>query len=248
MRALKTFAAAMAATVMMGAAVSVPVASASGGSATMDFAAMQFPSGGAITSGTSGSVPVTPGSTVTLTTPATLPDAADSLDQFQFMFWDVDGTVSTTASTSFTAPVAGTTFDAYAWYRLTGPGTCTGSCPPTLTTWAFSAPENEVLSGTPIQSATSGWTAGSQDVLTADAPSVTALRNFAPPGTPLKEQLLYPPFIQWVSFFGTGVTRSGVDGITLNVPANESPWAIAVYGAGSSSVLPCQHGSSPTCT
>jgi len=248
MRAVKMFMAAVAATMAMGATVSVQVASASGGSATMDLAAMQFPSGGPISGATSGSIPVTPGSTVNLTTPATLPDSANPQDQFQFMFWDVDGTVTPTESTSFAAPAAGTTFDAYAWYRLTGPGPCTGSCPPELTTWAFSAPENEILSGTPIESATSGWTAGSQYVLTADAPSVTALRNFAPPGTPLKDQLLYPPFIKWLSFFGTGVTTSGVDGITLNVPANESPWAIAFYGAGSISVLPCQHGSSPTCT
>jgi hypothetical protein len=248
MRAVKMFMAAVTATMLMGAAVSVPVASASGGSATMDLAAMQFPSGGVISAGTSGTVPVTPGSTVDLTTPATLPDSADAQDQYQFMFWDVDGTISTTATTSFTAPTAGTTFDAYAWYRLTGPSTCTGSCPPELATWAFSAPENELLSGTPIQSATSGWTAGSQYVLTADAPSVTALSHFAPPGTPLKEQLLYPPFIKWQSFFGTGVTTSGVGGITLNVPANQSPWAIAFYGAGSNPILPCQHGSSPTCT
>jgi hypothetical protein len=242
------FMAAVAATMAMGAAVSVPVASASGGSATMDLAAMQFPSGGPISGATSGSIPVTPGSTVNLTTPATLPDSADSQDQYQFLFWDVDGTLETTESTSFTAPGAGTTFDAYAWYRLTGPSTCSGSCPPALATWAFSAPENEVLSGTPIQSATSGWTPGSQDVLTADAPSVTALQHFAPSYISLKQQLLYPPFIKWLTFFGSGLTTSGVDGITLNVPANESPWAIAVYGAGSSSILPCQYGSSPTCT
>jgi len=247
MKAVKMVTAAVAA-MLMSVAVSVPVAAASGGSATMDLAAMQFPNGGIISAGTSGSIPVTPGSDVNLTTPATLPDSSDALDEYQFLFWDIDGTVSTTESTSFTAPAAATTFDAYAWYRLIGPSTCIGSCPPALSTWAFSAPENEVLPGTPIQSATSGWTAGSTTVLTADAPSVTALAHFAPPGTSLKQQLLYPPFIKWLSFFGTGVTTSGTDGITLNVPANESPYGIAVYGAGSSPILPCQHGSSPTCT
>lgn len=248
MRAVKTVVAALAATMLMGAAVSVPVASASGGSATMDLADVAFPGGGVIAGGASGTIPVTPGSTVTLSANPTLPDLANSKDMYVFMFWDVNGAIKTTESTSFPAPAAGTTFDAYAWYELTGPDGCCGV--PTLSTWAFSAPQNKVLSGTPIQSATSGWTPGSQTVLTADGPSVTAFRNFYPTGTPVKEQLLYPPFLEWLSFGGSGVTTSGTNGITLNVPANESPYGIAFYGAGSSIISPCPPPTptNPTCT
>jgi hypothetical protein len=248
MRAVKMITAALAATTLMSVAVGVPVASASGGSATMELASVQFPGGAAVPGTTSGTVKETPGTTVKLSVPDIVTDTANPSDEYEFMFWDVNGTITTAANTSFTAPAAGTTFDAYAWYVLTGPGTCTGSCPAALSTWAFSAPQNVVISGTPIASATSGWTSGSTTVLTADAPSVTAKQHFAPPGTSLKEQLLYPPFIKWLSFFGTDVTTSGTDGITLNVPANESPYAIAFYGAGTGITICPPPSSSPTCT
>src|SRR5579875_3047651 len=99
MRAAKTVMAALAATMLMGAAVFVPVASASGGSATMDLADVAFPGGGVIPGGASGSVPTTPGSTVNLGANPTLPDASSPLDKYVFMFWDVDGSIKPTANT-----------------------------------------------------------------------------------------------------------------------------------------------------
>ena len=99
-----------------GAALSmfVPsVAQASPSPATLTLSSYEFPSRTALPGGLSGTVPLTGGSSVTLTAPEYQYEPATTTapaSYWEFMFWDVDATSVTTETATFTAPATGGAF------------------------------------------------------------------------------------------------------------------------------------------
>jgi hypothetical protein len=197
-------------------------------SATVTLGSDLFPTGTAIADGVSGTIPVSPGSSVTLTAPQYLyqpPTATDpSAAGYDFMFWDVNSTLITTAEANFTVPAAGGDLGATAWYApmCVEPSSCGGGAS-YVTTWAFSLTADEVLPGTPIQSVAPGsaWTSPSTTVSTATAVNINAL-PYLGAHTKYSGSTV---FSSWLEFGGTGT----VSGLVMQVPQGESPYGVAFY-------------------
>jgi hypothetical protein len=83
---------------------------------------------------------------------------------YAFLFWDVNAQLHTTPTVKF-QPVCGEANSAIAVYWPTGGG-CAGCPPPTVdSVVAYSLNDAKIITGvTPIASASSGWTAGSNSV------------------------------------------------------------------------------------
>jgi hypothetical protein len=200
--------------------------------ATITLSSDLFPGGAAVPGGMSGTIPVPAGSSVTLTAPQYLyqpptpPATVGSV--YEFMFWDVNATLITTEEASFTAPSTGGAFNATAWYLpICLVSSSCGGGSPQVTTWAFSLTNYDVLPGTPISSVTPvttppAWTSPSTTVSTATAVQIAAFAFLG-----IHNKYSATTFSSWFLFGGTGsVTISGLD---LQVPADESPYAIAFY-------------------
>jgi len=152
---------------------------------------------------------LTTGKKETLTAPKSIPGANQTA--FAFLFWDINGRLYSRRKATFIAP-SDPSFEASAWYLLTGPGCCG---PSNITTYGFSVLTDKKLPGTPVASTSpsSAWTSPSHTVFTKTAVTVTA-------GNPL--ELLY-----WRALPKTAT----VDGTKLSVAAGVSTVAIAFYGA-----------------
>lgn len=219
----------LAAVVLVGASLFMfmPAAAQAGPSpATVFLGSKLFPTGAAVTDGVSGTIPVTRGSSFTLTAPQYLYNSATAPalpTVYQFMFWDVNATLIKTEKAKFTAPAAGGVI-ATAWYLPICVTPSCGSGPTAVTTWSFSLTTYKVLSGTPIDAVApaSAWTSPSTSVSTATSVEIAASLFFGPYTASSGKA-----FVSWFVFGGAStVTISGPD---LTVPAGESPYAIAFY-------------------
>ncbi|MGO9180544.1 MAG: hypothetical protein ACLQHS_14975 [Candidatus Limnocylindrales bacterium] len=220
----------LAVVVLVGASLFMfmPAAAQAGTSpATVFLGSKVFPSGAAVPGGLSGTIPVSRGSSVTLTTPqylyqpATPPATTGTVDEF--MFWDVNATLIKTVKARFTAPAAGGVI-ATAWYLPICVTSSCGTGATAVTTFAFSLSSYRVLSGTPIDAVTpaSAWTSPSTAVSTATAVEIAASLDFGPSTASSGKA-----FVSWfVPGAPSGVTISGPD---LMVSAGLSPYAIAFY-------------------
>ncbi len=196
-------------------------------SAVVALGSKLFPTGTPVPGGVSGVILALRGSSVTLKAPqylyqpATPP--ATSPTVYEFMFWDVHTTLIATERAKFTVPSSGPVL-ATAWYL---PVCVTSSCgggSSAVTTWAFSLTNYKVLPDTPVGlvTPTSAWTTPSTSVSTATAVDITA-QSYLGTETSTSGTV----FSSWFVFGGAKtVTISGLD---LNVPAGESPYAIAFY-------------------
>ena len=113
---------------------------------TIDF--LQFPSGSPVPGLPSFTIPFAPGPGHGNAVAAASVPGAITGTSWAFEFWDVNGTLITTAD----APLPGpdTDYTASAWYVLQGPG---GTPVPQVATSVFSLDQNKVLAGeTPIGS------------------------------------------------------------------------------------------------
>jgi hypothetical protein len=217
------------------------VAGASPASATMTISSNVFPSGATVAGGLSGTVPVTAGSSVTLTAPQYLyqpsvpPGTLGTV--YEFMFWDINSALVNKATAEFRAPSSGSSFSAGAWYLpvCVVSSSCGSGGPTSVTTWAFSLTNDEVLPGTPIGSVSpaSAWTPPSTSVSTATVVNVDAVQFLG-----AHSKLSGTDFRSWFVFGGGGST---VSGLQVQVPAGESPYAIAFYNEYSPHLppIPC---------
>jgi hypothetical protein len=226
----------------------VPAAAqASPASAIMTISSDAFPSGASLPGGLSGTVAVTGASSVALTAPEYLYQPSNPPGTlgtvYEFMFWDVNSTLVNTQSADFTAPGGGSSFTASAWYLpvCVVSSSCSGGGPSSVTTWAFSLTENKVLPGTPISSVSpsSAWVPPSTSVSTASAVTIDALAFLG-----AHTKFFGTPFRSWFVFGGGG---SKVSGNSLQVPAGESPYAIAFYSQYSSHIPPIPCPGYPHC-
>ena len=200
-----------------------------------------FPSGAAVAGGLSGTVPVAGGSSVTLTAPEYVYQPSvptGSLGTvYEFMFWDINSSLVNTATADFTAPRSGTSFSAGAWYLpvCVVSSSCESGGPTSVTTWAFSLTNDKILPGTPISSVSpsSAWTSPSTSVSTATAVQIDGLQFLG-----LHNKFSGTEFRSWFVFGGGG---SMVNGLQVQVPAGESPYAIAFYSEYSPHLppIPC---------
>jgi hypothetical protein len=214
------------------------VAQASPAPAKITISSDIFPTGATVPGGLSGTVPVTGGSSVTLTAPdyvyqpSNPPGTLGTV--YEFMFWDVNSTLVNTGTATFTAPAAGTAFTAGAWYLpvCVVSSSCGGGGPSSVTTWAFSLNNDKVLPNTPISSVSpsSAWTSPSTSVSTATAVQIDALQLLG-----AHSKFFGTEFRSWFVFGGEGSTVSGLE---LQVPAGESPYAIAFYNQYNSHLPP----------
>jgi hypothetical protein len=209
--------------------------------ATMTISSNVFPTGASVAGGLSGTVPVAGGSSVTLAAPEYVyqpsvpPGSMGTV--YEFMFWDINSSLVNTATADFKAPSSGTTFSAGAWYLpvCVVSSSCGSGGPTSVTTWAFSLTNDKILPGTPISSVSpsSAWTSPSTSVSTATAVNIGALPFLGP-----HSKFGATEFRSWFVFGGGGAT---VSGLQVQVPAGESPYAIAFYNEYASHVppIPC---------
>jgi len=143
------------------------------------------------------------------------------IDTYDFIFWNVDATPTPPQLTgatpdpkqmiTFPAPNDDSTFDATAWYILTGPGGGSGGV-----VYAFSQNQDKELSNSPIgtiipasaQTGPNTFSTTTNVVVTAPAVIVG-----------------YGRFSQWLPIF-----EKPVNDPVLTVPANGAIVAIAFYG------------------
>ena len=223
------------------------VAQASPAAATMTISSDEFPSGASLPGGLSGTLAVTGGSSVALTAPEYLYQLSNPPGTlgtvYEFMFWDVNSTLVNTASADFTAPAGGSSFTASAWYLpvCVVSSSCSSGGPTSVTTWAFSLTDDKVLPGTPISSVSpsSAWVPPSTSVSTANAVKIAAL-----PFLGAHTKFFGTPFRSWFVFGGGGST---VSGNSVQVPAGESPDAIAFYSQYSFHIPPIPCPGYPHC-
>ncbi len=151
---------------------------------------------------------------------------ADDFPDYEFLFWDNQGTIVWTKTTDI-CPESGDT-TATAWYVPTGGGP--GGCPDTgcyITTFAFSIDHDEILAKrTPIAMVSPDspliWTTGSSTVNTADGPeSVSAFSALAFPRRSAE------PFRYWQQL---GTSTETTPGIVYNASQNSTAWVVAFYG------------------
>jgi hypothetical protein len=215
------------------------VAQASPSPATLTLSSYEFPTRTALPGGLSGTVPLTGGSSVTLTAPEYQYEPATTTapaSYWEFMFWDVDATSITTETATFTAPATGGAFEGTAWYAqicVAPANPVPGSSPPCsggptyVSTWAFSLTNYKVLPGTPISTVTPvtsppAWTSPSTTVSTATTVNIAAL-----PFLNVHNKYMSTSFSSWF-VFGSPATVA-VSGLELRVDEGVSPYAVAFY-------------------
>jgi hypothetical protein len=132
---------------------------------------------------------------------------------YAFLFWDVNAQLHTNPTVKF-QPVCGAANSAVAVYWPTGG--CAGCPPPTTdSVFAYSLNDAKIIPGvTPIASATSGWTAGSNSVT---PPSTIEAEAELPP---------YGKFKAW-AVLGGGAPYSMSSSLTLT---GAGAVAMAFYG------------------
>ena len=183
-------------------------------------------------------------------------------DEYDFLFWNLDGTIRwypPTISLCASAKATKTTFIT-AWYLLHGGGK--GPCPPAgcvATIYGFSIDHNVPLAnGTPIQSVapntppTPAWVAGSTSVNTTGNETITA-----------KSQLAFPPygaeqFRYWMQLGLPPTAPATPAGPTFEAMVGTAPFVVAFYGpdpcqaqkealANANCInLDCEHGPCPS--
>ncbi len=223
------------------------MAQASPEPAPMTISSNLFPTGATLPGGLSGTVAVTGGTSVALSAPQyvyQLSNPPGTLGTvYEFMFWDVNSTLIDTATADFAAPRNSTSFSAAAWYLpvCVVSSSCSGTGPSSVTTWAFSLTDDKLLPGTPISSVSppSAWTSPATSVSTATAVKIDALPFLGAHG-----KLFGTEFRSWFAFGGGGSTTSGGE---LQVPAGESPYAIAFYSQYSFHLPPVPCPGYPHC-
>jgi len=156
---------------------------------------------------------------------------AKSFTDYEFLFWDNNGSISFTPTVTICAGSSNTIANAY--YVETG---CSGpcNCPVAgcyVTTFAFSIDHNKLLkTGTPIElvspNSPLAWTSPENIVLTNDPESISA-----------KSALVFPPykaepFRYWQELNTPTETPIG---IVYHAPTNDTAWVVAFYGPD-----PCQ--------
>ncbi len=224
-----------------------PAAAQAKSTATVVLGSRVFTSGTAVPGGLAGSIPVSGGASITLRAPAYLyqpatPPATGGT-VYEFIFWDVNSILVTTAKAKIATPAGGGVVGAVAWYLpVCAVGPCGGSGPTAVATWAFSLTADKVLAGTPIASVTpaSAWTSPGTSVSTATAVDIAAAFCFGTCTT-----TSWTTFSSWFAFGGAGsVTITGGD---LKVAAGASPYAIAFYRHGSYHPIPTPCPGYPSC-
>jgi hypothetical protein len=200
---------------------------------TMLLSSRLFPSGALVPDGVSGAVRLKPSSTVTLIAPKYLyvPGTATTEPAgYEFLFWDANGTMSTTQTVKFTAAAAGA-FYARPWYEsmcVPGDTHCVGGGGGAELS-AFSLTANKPLKQSPI-AAVSPSTAqtGPNTASTALGPvTITAAAKL---GTSTLPPGLLPPYYALNSLFqfaGNGT----IAGQTLTVPAKGDSATIALVAS-----------------
>ena len=223
------------------------LAQASPAPATMTISSDVFPTGATLPGGLSGTVAVTGGTSVALSAPQYVYQPSNPPGTlgtvYEFMFWDVNSALINTATADFAAPRNSTSFSAAAWYVpvCVVSSSCSGSGPSSVTTWAFSLTDDKVLPGTPISSVSpsSAWTSPGTSVSTATAVKINALPFLGAHG-----KFFGTEFRSWFVFGGGGSTSSGGE---LQVPAGESPYAVAFYSQYSFHLPPVPCPGYPHC-
>jgi len=157
---------------------------------------------------------------------------AQTFPDYEFLFWDNNGSLSFTPTVTICAESANTF--ATAWYVETG---CSGpcNCPSAgcfVTTFAFSIDHNKVLAnGTPIQlvspNSPLAWTSPSTTVLTNGPESISA-----------KSSLAFPPYAAEPFRFWQelGTSTETPSGVVYQAGKNDTAWVVAFYGPD-----PCQN-------
>lgn len=156
---------------------------------------------------------------------------ANTYYDYQFEFWDNQGTISFSPTVSICAGSGKSV--AIAWYLPTGG---VDNCPPTgcyVSTMAYSDDHHEFLtSGTPIEMVTPDspvvWTAGSTTVNTSHGPESISAKSG------LKFPPLYKsdPFRFWQEM---GTSKETSIGIVYQASLNDTALVVAFYGPD-----PCQ--------
>jgi hypothetical protein len=149
---------------------------------------------------------------------------ADTFPDYEFLFWDNQGSIVWTKKVDICVGSGDTT--ATAWYLPIGGGPCpdTGCY---MSTFAFSMDHDEVLTdGTPIALVSPNspvvWTSGSQSVLTAGGPeNLSAFSALAFPSHKAE------PFRYWQQL-GTSIETP--PGIVYEAAQNSTAIVIAFYG------------------
>jgi len=185
---------------------------------TMNLSYVQFPSGTEVPDTTPTTEPLTPKSTVFLSTSKYLYATGTPPPEFVFVFWVINGALHTNAIAKFAAPNDSSAFNAQAWYLPVGGNGGTG-----VATWAFSLNKSAVISGTtPIASVTpAGAWSGS--------PSTTvSTTTSASPVVITAESLIAPDgkFKSWLQLYGNGT----ISGSALTVPASGASADVAFFG------------------
>lgn len=230
MRSVKLILAPFALVLLMAVALLAPGAAFAGTpSATLTLGSYVFPSGQPTLDPMSGTVAVTPGSSVTLTAPQYLYEPAasptGSPTEYEFIFWDADATLGTTAKYTFTAPLTATAFKAQAWYLQVGG--CSGPCTPDVSASAFSLTQYAPLPQSPIGAVSpSSAQTGPGTVLTTSAAVLSAGKVQVTAANCIGVCSKYSRnvFNTWFQL-GDGTIANPV----LTVPANGSSIAIAFY-------------------
>jgi hypothetical protein len=254
MKSAKLVALPLAAALIMAGAHAMPARA--GGStpptyATMDEGTGLLTTGGSVPNEFGGKVDVTPGKSVELKAAKYLADHVGNPKGpsiYEFAFWDVgatpadpsplSGELIPTRTATFTAPAAGTEFDATAWYVPVSGG-CgdplpDGSCGTEAAVSAFDLSTEKPLSANPIKSVSpaSDWTSPSSTVSTVGV-SPTIMAQQCLDGTMEKPAPTHTagcsgPGLRFNQWFTLGET-STTSGLSVTVGEGNSPMLIAMY-------------------
>ena len=225
------------------------VATAKSAPATMTIGSYDFETGKPTLDPMSGTVPVAPGSSVTLTAPEYLyeppatPTASPTV--YEFIFWDANATLGTKEKDTFTAPSTATGFKATAWYLQVGG--CSGPCTPDVSATAFSLTNYARLPESPIgkvspssaQTGPNSVSTTTAAVLKAGSVKITAANCIG-----VCTKFSGNVFDTWFQL-GNGTIANPL----LTVPADGSSTAIAFYRTRSISPPPppCGGSGEPPC-
>jgi hypothetical protein len=274
MKSAKLVALPLAAALIMAGAQAMPARA--GGTtppayATMDEGTGLFPTGGSVPNEFGGKVDVTPGKSIQLKAAKFLASNVSNASGpsiYEFAFWDVgatpahpsplSGTLIPTRTATFTAPAAGTEFDATAWYVAVGGG-CgdplpDGGCGTEAAVSAFDLSTETPLSTNPIGSVlpASDWTSPSSSVSTIDvSPTITAQTCLGGTYSTEKFDFGCTTSLGFKRWFEIGSTTLTTPELSLTVPEGTSPSLIAMYDylpESSSGTHFCIPGPPPNCT
>jgi hypothetical protein len=232
MRAAKLISTSFVVIAAIAAAMVMPAAALAGtGSATMTLGSYNFTTGKATSDPLSGTIAVTPGSSVTVTAPEYLyappkpPSTSPTI--YEFIFWDANAQLGTKEKDTFKAPATATAFKATAWYLPEGG--CSTTCTPEVTTTAFSLTNDSILPYSPIGAVSpASAKIGPETVSTTSAAVVSAgkAQITAAHCVGVCDKYSQNLFSTWDQF-GSGTIANPV----LTVPAEGGSIAIAFYKA-----------------